>query len=110
MVRVQLLVVLGIVSFFATGSGAAAETDADEQALQAVGLATDGPALLEFFRLRSEPVQDPKHLDELTRPLAHSSPAARERAMAELVARGAPAISALRPAGNDRDGARRAAA
>src|SRR2546423_15609598 len=102
------LVVLGIVSFFAAGSVAAAEPDPDEQARQTVGVATDGPALLAFFGLRSDPAPDPKHLDELTRKLADPSPAVRERAMAELVARGAPAVPALRQAANDLDDAGRA--
>jgi HEAT repeat protein len=108
MIRAQCLVTLCIVTFVTLRPAAAVETDVDEQALQAVGLATDGPALLEFFRLRSDSTPDPKHLDELTRQLAHVTPAARQRAMAELVTHGAPAVPALRQAANDLDDSGRA--
>src|SRR5262245_515374 len=108
MFGVRLFILVSTVSFVAVEPGAAAEPDGDEQALQAAGQATDGPALLAFFGLRADPRPDPKHLDDLTRRLADSSAAVREPALAELVARGAPAVPALRQAANDLDDAGRA--
>jgi HEAT repeat protein len=108
MFRVGFVFVLGIVIVLQALPAAAAEPDGDEQALQAIGLATDGTALLSFFNLRSDPTPDPKHLDALIRRLADRSAAVRDATMAELVARGAPTVPALRRAANDLDDAGRA--
>src|SRR5262245_45819885 len=74
---------------------------ADEQTLAAAGLATDGQALLECFRARTRLEQDRERLLELTRQLGDVSAEVRARAAAELVARGAVAVPALRHAIND---------
>jgi HEAT repeat protein len=82
----------------------AAEPDAaDEQLLHAAGLATDGPALIQFFRRRSRTDADPAHLANLVQELGDCATDAR--ATAELIARGPPAVLPLRRAVNDLDDA-----
>jgi HEAT repeat protein len=87
-------------ALLAAPAASAAEPDAaDEQLLHAAGLATDGPALIQFFRLRSRTDADPAHLASLVRQLGDR--AAEARAAAELIAWGPPAVRPLRRAVND---------
>jgi hypothetical protein len=84
---------------------------ADEQQLQGADLATDGPALLTFFRIRIRGTIDPEKLETLVGQLSASTLAERRKAAAELIAIGSPAIPALRALARDPDaeaGARRA--
>jgi hypothetical protein len=64
---------------------------ADEQTLKAAGLASDGPAVLEFFRKRTLPDSDRDRLKTLVTQLGDDSFEVREKASAALVARGAAA-------------------
>jgi HEAT repeat protein len=77
-----------------------APASADEQTLRAAGLATDGPALLDFFQARSRPASDGKEVQALVRQLG-AAPEVRAHAAAQLVACGPLAVPALRHAVND---------
>jgi HEAT repeat protein len=77
-----------------------AAASADEQALRSAGLSTDGPALLDFFRARSQTAADPEELRKLVEQLS-AGPEARARASAALVTKGILAVPALRHAVND---------
>src|SRR5262245_49251986 len=93
-------------------SARAADNDpllADEVALKAVGLPTDGPGLVEFFRLRGQPQVAPEKVTSLVKQLGAVAPADRERACGELIAIGPPALAELRRAARDVDAADRAA-
>jgi HEAT repeat protein len=84
----------------------AAEEDpglTDEIRLKAAGLSTSGPGLLEFFRLRAKGEVSAERLTELLDQLEDKEPAKREKACAELVAIGPPAIPLLRQAARDTD-------
>jgi HEAT repeat protein len=85
------------------GSGAAPEAGRDETLLRSVGISTDGPGLLAFFRLRSQGEVKPERLAALIEQLGDKSPAVSQKACGELAAVGAPAIPALRQAVKDPD-------
>jgi HEAT repeat protein len=90
------------------GTTTAKETDpalVDELTLKAAGLAADGPGLLEFFRQRAKGPASPKRVAELVEQLGSKKAAEREKACAELVAIGAPAVPLLRQAAKDPDDA-----
>src|SRR5215472_17123685 len=79
----------------------AADTDpvlADEMALKAVGLPTDGPGLVEFFRLRGQPEVPPEKVAALVKQLDTADLALREKACGELITVGPPALPELRRA------------
>jgi hypothetical protein len=76
------------------------EASPDEEALRGAGLSTDGPALLEFFRGRSQVAVDPEEVRKLIGQLS-AAPEIRARAAAGLVARGPVVVPALRHAVND---------
>jgi HEAT repeat protein len=76
---------------------------ADELALRAAGLTTDGPSLLEFFRRRAQVDVEPGRLDALVRQLSDSAPEAREKAVSEIVRIGPAAIARLREVVKDPD-------
>jgi HEAT repeat protein len=87
-------------------AGAAEPDDpalADELTLKGAGLATDGPALLEFFRKRSQGRADPARIKALIEQLGENQPAVREKAAMELVGIGPAAIPWLRPVVYDPD-------
>jgi HEAT repeat protein len=90
-----------IAALVAPTAAAAEPTDLDEKALQSAGLPTDGPALLEFFRLRSRGDADRDRLATLVGQLG--IPATEARAAAELIGWGPPAVAPLRHAVNDLD-------
>ena len=75
----------------------------DEQTLQLAGLATDGPSLVEFFRIRAHSEAERGHLQTLIRQLSDPAPAQRDRSAAELVAWGPLAVPVLRHTINDLD-------
>jgi hypothetical protein len=89
------------------GGGAAdpepVSTAAEEHTLKAAGLATDDAALLEFFRSRTLTDSERDRLHTLIRQLGDDSFKVREKASAELAARGMLAAAFLRPAVNDPD-------
>ncbi|HXG12588.1 MAG TPA: HEAT repeat domain-containing protein [Gemmataceae bacterium] len=99
-VRLRWWVIVGSVLVLA-GAAIAAEIDPvarDEQTLRDAKLATDGPALLEFFRKRTASDADPAKVKTLIRQLGDDSFEVRERASSQLVALGAPAVPYLREA------------
>ena len=85
------------------------ETNADEQALNAAGLPTDGASLLNFFRTRTGPDAAHDKLMALVRQLGDGDIKVRAHAVTELVSHGAVAIPVLRHAVNDLDNAEVAA-
>jgi HEAT repeat protein len=100
-----VLLAAGLLGFVG-GPARTADTDAslaDEVLLKSVSLGTDGPALLEFFRQRSQ-VQAPKEkLAEWIKQLGDKEPAKRAKAAANLIATGPAAIPLLRQAVKDPD-------
>ena len=78
---------------------------ADETTLKSVGLPTDGPGLVEFFRARGQTVVAPEKVAGLIKQFDAPSLADREKACAELIAIGPPALPLLRQAAKDLDAA-----
>ena len=72
----------------------------DEALLRKAGLTIDGPSLLKYL---SDQAGNRKRVPELIRQLGNRSFAAREKATADLVALGSPAVSALQAATRDAD-------
>ena len=78
---------------------ASAQTEAeiaDEKILERAGVKSDGPALLEFFRLRTLPDQEREKYRGLVKQLGSDQFREREEAMQALVARGPVVIELLR--------------
>lgn len=75
----------------------------DEALLRSVGISTDGPGLLAYFRLRTQGEVKPERLAELIKQLGDKSPMVSRRASGELASIGAPTIPALRRAVKDPD-------
>ncbi|MCI0460705.1 MAG: HEAT repeat domain-containing protein [Gemmataceae bacterium] len=75
----------------------------DERTLKAAGLATEGPDLLDFFRKRTLTDVERDKIQTLVRQLGDNSFKIRERASADLAARGITATVFLRPAVQDPD-------
>jgi HEAT repeat protein len=75
----------------------------DEKILQAAGVATDGPSLLEFFRKRTLTREREEKIVALIRQLGDNAFRVREKASAELVALGVVAVPFLQQAINDPD-------
>jgi hypothetical protein len=75
----------------------------DEALLRSVGVSTDGPGLLMFFRLRGQGEAKPERLDALIEQLGDKSPLVARKALGELASLGAPAIPSLRRAIKDPD-------
>src|SRR5262249_52815459 len=76
---------------------------ADERTLKDAGLATDGAALVDFFRKRTVTEDQRDRVKVLIRDLADKSFAVREKASKELVLLGTAALPALRVAAKDDD-------
>jgi HEAT repeat protein len=78
---------------------------ADDQAfLENVGVATNGPGLLEFFRIRSLPEAERRTLlEKLVRQLGSKTYKERKKASAELVGFGTAALALLKDALKDPD-------
>ena len=90
----------------------AAEADtvlADETTLKAVGLSTDGAGLVEFFRVRGQTEVPLEKIEALIKQFDAPNLADREKACAELIGIGAPALPCLRRTAKDRDAADAAA-
>jgi HEAT repeat protein len=73
----------------------------DEQTLRNVGLATDGPALLSFFRTRTQERLDAPKLATLLKQLADPAAEVHGKASGELIALGPLCVPALRQVVND---------
>jgi hypothetical protein len=74
---------------------------AEDQILQAAGLATDGTALLDFFRRRQVTEADLPRIHDLIRQLGHNSFTVREKAANDLILRGPGVVPLLRQALQD---------
>jgi HEAT repeat protein len=99
-----------IAVLFVATSGAAARAAADasfltddEQLLKAAKIGTDGPALLEFFRIRARPEADPDKLATLVAQMGNDSDRISSRATRELISLGTVAVPWLRRALKDPD-------
>jgi HEAT repeat protein len=74
-------------------------TAGDEDLLVSAGIATDGPGLLEFFRVRSLPAAERRALlEKLVRQLGSKKYKERKHAAAELVGHGQAALEPLKAA------------
>lgn len=82
---------------------------ADELVLKNAYLATDGKSLVAFLSTRARGEATAKRLDELITGLESKTAAERQKAVAELVSIGSPAIPALRRASRNVDNAEAAA-
>jgi HEAT repeat protein len=103
--RVRLFFVgIGLLALVCGSPAHAADSsEADEQALEAAGLRTTGPSLLDFLRLRSQATPDAARLRTLAQRLADPSAEQREAAQAELIASGPAALPILRQTLHDAD-------
>jgi HEAT repeat protein len=79
------------------------DDDFEEQVLWGAGLSTEGEALIEYFRARTQPQADLDQLVAVARQLGEADPATRARAAAKLLARGPSAVPALRHVLNELD-------
>ncbi len=68
----------------------------EEQLLKGVHLDTSGPAVLEFFRKRASSSVEAERLTALANQLSDKAPAVHDKASAELVRIGPPAVPVLR--------------
>jgi hypothetical protein len=87
----------------ARADGPADTSAADEKALKEVGVKTDGPSLLAFFRRRTLTATDRGKAEELIRQLGAPAFKARELASAALIARGPVVLELLRRAQKNSD-------
>ena len=71
-------------------------TSDDQNTLRAVGLGTDGPALLEYLRKRTFPDADPKQVDQLIRDMGDDDFETREAAFSQLTRLGSSALGRLK--------------
>src|SRR5713226_4551898 len=78
-------------------------TAADEQLLKNSKIGTDGPALLEFFRHRTEQTALKDRVAKLIRQLGDDSYDVREKASSDLAQIGEPARKQLEKALSDKD-------
>src|SRR5262245_29785280 len=76
----------------------AAEPPSDEQLLKQAQIPTDGPGLVAYFRQRTVAGDDRQRIESLIERLGDPVYAVRERATAELIACGLPAVTLLRRA------------
>lgn len=77
----------------------------DELTLKSAGLPVDGTGLLAFFRTRVKGEATPDRLSALVEQLGSRDAGEREKAAAELVAIGPPAVPSLRQVAKDPDAA-----
>lgn len=101
--RISLLAMGCCLLTGAAGRAADEQLKADEEAVRGAGLATDGPALVEFFRQRTPGDNVRQRIDALVGKLGHRSYRVREKACRELVVLGPPAVSRLQQAAKSRD-------
>jgi hypothetical protein len=97
-----LLPLLAVAPFF-RASGPEPERSADERILKEAGVATDGPALLDYLRRQTPDPTDHARLTRAVRLLGDDSFAVREKATRELIRAGRPALPLLRRAIDDPD-------
>src|SRR5438874_10810593 len=76
------------------------ETTGDADVVKAAHLGTTGPALVEFFKNRTQRTAAPDKLRELIEQLGDKKADVRDKAYAGLVSAGMVAVPLLRPAAN----------
>ncbi len=76
-----------------------AQTDAEELLLRVASVALDGPSLREFFRRQTPSAADQKRLQGLIDGLGSERFSVRQKASADLIQVGSPALFALRRRG-----------
>ncbi len=103
--RLRPILICAVALLLAAGGPAAGQQEevVDELKLQAAGLATDGPGLLEFFKQRTVSTVSRDKLAALIDKLADKDADERGKAYRELVGLGPLAIPALRLAVSDPD-------
>ncbi len=75
----------------------------DVKTLKAVGLAADGPALLDYFRKRTYKEANPKEMDRLIQELGDKDFGVREKAYSSLISLGPSALVGLKQADSSPD-------
>ncbi|MBV9125202.1 MAG: HEAT repeat domain-containing protein, partial [Planctomycetes bacterium] len=80
------------------GPPPAADLAEDESVLQAAGVPTDSPGLLEYFRKQTLTAAEQERLQELIQRLGDRSFRVREQALLDLIQVGPPALPPLRQA------------
>jgi hypothetical protein len=111
----SLVILAGLVAWLAWAGDPPAQNTSivlaqDEQALKNAGIATDGPALLEYFRRRTPSVQEQATLRQRAAQLGSSVFSVRVKATDDLIHAGRPALPYLREIArkSDTEPARRA--
>jgi HEAT repeat protein len=99
--RTVTWIIVAAVLPFGASSRAGSPSAPDEQLLRSAHLGTDGPALLEFFRLRTRAESRRERVPVLIKQLAASSADAADRAAGELAALGKVAVPLLQQAAMD---------
>src|SRR5438309_6813987 len=100
MIRCRAFLLMIVVGILAGVSAPSAQTPAtpllqDEQALKAAGIATDGPALLDYFRQRTPSAEKQAALKQRAAQLGSSVYAVRIKATDELIRAGRAALPFL---------------
>jgi hypothetical protein len=99
----SLLLFALLCSCWSTAPAAAQDLAADQALLTKAGVASDGPALLEFLRKYTPRHIDPEQVKSLVRRLGAEDFAQREKAMADLIVLGPRAAPLLRQALKEAD-------
>lgn len=100
----SLLAILAVLAVaFARAEAVRGDDDADEQALRAANLSSDGPVLLDYLRKQTTLAARPDQIRELIRDLGADDYFARQKASASLVALGRVALSFLHDAADAKD-------
>jgi hypothetical protein len=94
---------LGAVLIASLAFAAAAEPPSDEQLLKQAQIPDDGPGLVAYFRQRTVAGSDRQRIDTLIERLGDPVYTVRERATADLIASGLPAVTLLRRAAANQD-------
>ncbi len=97
----KTVLLIGLALLIAMPAAALAQTsatDADRALLQGVGLKTEGPALLDYFRQRTFKQPDPAELARLLKQLGSDSFALRDQAQQDLLKMGLAVIAGLKQA------------
>jgi HEAT repeat protein len=99
-----IIVALALLAVPCSASRAGDESQSpDEQLLRNAGLGVDTPTLLDFFRQRARLGVPADELNGLLHALTQGAPAARENAVAAIIARGPTALPLVRAALKDLD-------
>jgi hypothetical protein len=96
MIRCRVLLVALFAGAFALAQGPAPPLSQDEQTLKSAGIATDGPALLDYFRKRTPSPDELATMKQRAVQLGSSVFAVRTQATDFLISKGRPALPFLR--------------